>query len=346
MVPDHVVPTSRAKREVAELAGDLLEHPALTRLRGVAFLGGLTPRFRNRPGRETSRYDHSVSVAWLAARLCQRLRLSLATQRLAACWGLLHDVATFALSHTSEPAFSRLMRLEPSRLRDRVVRGDPSLPAHLGVASALAATGVSPDALNALFDKRRAPVEAEHALLWHVLRSPFSPDALDGIHRACVTYGDPPGYEPTCVVEAVERDLFGELVVDRKRLNEASSFWRAKARLYESRINHPDEVAWESRWSGAIFGAFRGRRVSVGGLMELDDETLVAQVPPPSIDAAPHVSQLEFEWSGPLFRYKAPLRYVLLEDGLDELSKLDFLSLQGLSRYFVKTKIREPWCDG
>ncbi|MCB9604529.1 MAG: HD domain-containing protein [Sandaracinus sp.] len=331
---------------MAEFTGDLLEHPALDRLRRVAFLGGLSPRYRQRDGVESSRYDHSVAVAALAVQLCQRLRLSVATQRLAACWGLLHDVATFALSHTSEPAFSRLTRLHSSRLREQILRSDPSLPGHLGVGRTLSAMGVSVDALAALFHKHEAPQDQEHVLLWRVLRSPFSPDALDGIHRASVTYGDRPSYEPQRVIESFERDLFDELVVQRRSLGQASSFWKAKAALYESRINHPGEVAWESRWSSAIFGAFRSRRVNVESLLALDDETLVADVPPPSPEGEAIALQLEFEWSGPLFRYKAPLRYVLLHEGLDQTPKPDFLSLQGLSRYFVKMKIREPWCDG
>ena len=95
--------------------GPLIDSEGFKRLHRATFLGILSPKFAEAalvdvPVSFTgiadgSRYDHSIGAASLLLDICNNLSLSEESCRYAVAWGLIHDIATWPLSHTGEAAF-------------------------------------------------------------------------------------------------------------------------------------------------------------------------------------------------------------------------------------------------
>jgi HD superfamily phosphohydrolase len=124
MVPPTNFDPARWQARLAELealAGPLLRSPAVQRLRTVTLLGILSPQLRRLSGcplwqndsfagvDDGSRFDHTIGVAAIALDTARRFGLSPSGQRYAVAWGLTHDLATWPLAHTSEPAFAAIL---------------------------------------------------------------------------------------------------------------------------------------------------------------------------------------------------------------------------------------------
>lgn len=68
--------SSEREREISSLLGkDILEGELMRRLRGVSFLGVLNIVAGVPNSLRFSRYDHSISVAYLTWRYCENLKL-------------------------------------------------------------------------------------------------------------------------------------------------------------------------------------------------------------------------------------------------------------------------------
>jgi len=86
---------------------EMLDAPALTRLRGIGFMGILGSGLEA-PG--DNRFDHSIGVALAADRIATGAGLSRDERRILFAASLLHDAANRALSHTCEGSFNRIAR--------------------------------------------------------------------------------------------------------------------------------------------------------------------------------------------------------------------------------------------
>jgi hypothetical protein len=290
-------------------AQPLLAAPALARLHRVTFLGGLSSKYTDSAIIDDgTRRDHSVGVAWLALRAAERLNLSDSTKRLAVAWGLTHDIATWSLSHTSEPAFCASTSTDQRTLRRFIVTGHRGLAETVVVARALRETGVDPGDLLDLFEKKRVPANAEHALLWQVIHSPMSPDGLEGIWRAGRAAAvDVP--HPKTLIEVLDRDLF-EPQVHAAGVRHLFLFWRAKARVYGEFINSDRSRWFESQWAETIRKSFR--RLGLMRSLEITEPELVRNAPPPIQD------QLAFRWGE--LRFREPLQYTTEREPRGELA--------------------------
>lgn len=292
---------------VQPLGEPLLEAAALKRLQGVSFLGALSPGFREGAtfGREGSRWDHSVGVAAIALDIARHLRLGADAERYAVGWGLLHDVATWPLSHTSEPAFARITGVTSRLLRRMIILGDRHLPGQLTIAPALKEMGLKPDRLLSIFEAA-SPDTLSHRLLWQVIRSPLTPDTLEGMRRTGHAFGvEVPA--PEAIWRALGRTLF-DVTFALGALPQLVDFWRSKAQIYSEHINEMATVRLESRWTYAIETAFRAMKL--GQTLELGESDLLSRV---RQFALPNVNFV--------LRYKAPLRYFVAESELPELEK-------------------------
>jgi hypothetical protein len=272
--------------ELEALAGPLLRSAAVQRLRNVTFLGILSPRFHRLPGcplwpahaaslpDDGSRLDHSVGVALTALEVARRLGLSSDAQRYAVAWGLTHDIATWPLAHTSEPAFEAITGTTPRTLRTAMVLGRAEAPEPYRLAPALREMGVDPEALARLFDRGPAAVESELALFMQVIRSPLTPDTLEGTWRCGVVFGVPVPPPQEVLLALVRRDRTASL--GRQHLRAVLEFWRRKAEVYRNYINREDVALWESAWSLALQREFVG--ISLDRSLDIPEEALVERV--------------------------------------------------------------------
>jgi hypothetical protein len=302
--------------ELEEIAQPLLHSQAVQRLANVTFLGILSPRFRGTvdsplwPAADRdlvddgSRYDHTVGVALVALDLARKLDFSKQGQRYAVAWGLTHDVGTWPLSHTSEPAFTAVTGTSARGLRTGILLSSTAVPERYRLASILRHLGIDPGTLASLFDQTTTPADEEVALLKQVVHSPLTPDTLEGMWRCGTVFGVP--VLPPGEVVAAFRRRQGLACLDGRRLPAVLDFWRGKSTIYERFINREDVVLWESAWAAALQRCCAG--VSLAESLELSEDELVSAVERTGL---PTVSRV--------IRYKEPQEYVI-NVALDALS--------------------------
>jgi HD superfamily phosphohydrolase len=280
----------------------------------VTFLGILSPRFRDvidsplwSAAKEViedgSRYDHTLGVALVALDLARRFDFSERGQRYAVAWGLTHDIATWPLSHTSEPVFTTVTGMSANTLRAEILLGSDEVPERYHLAPILRDLDLDPVALVSLFDRIPAPADEELALFKQVVRSPLTPDTLEGMWRCGVVFGVPITH-PREVVSTLHRHR-GMACLDRRSLSVVLDFWRGKSTIYERFINCEDVIHWESAWSAALQRCYFD--VTLAESLELSEDELVTAVKQMGL---PTVSRI--------IRYKEPQEYIM-NDALDAL---------------------------
>jgi hypothetical protein len=88
------------------------------------------------------------------------------------------------------------------------------------------------------------------ALFKQVVRSPLTPDTLEGIWRCGVVF-EVPVTLPADVVAAFVRQR-RTVCVEGKRMPAILEFWRSKSDIYQRFINREDVITWESAWALAL----------------------------------------------------------------------------------------------
>ncbi len=294
--------------ELHALARPLLQSWAVQRLASVTFLGILSPRFRDVIDsplwpetssdvvEDGSRYDHTLGVALVALDIARRFDFSKRGQRYAVAWGLTHDIATWPLSHTSEPALSAITGVSARNLRTGILLGSAEVPNRYRLAPILWDLDIDPAALVSLFDRSGTAADEELALFKQVVRSPLTPDSLEGMWRCGLVFGMPV-VSPDEVVSAFLRHR-GIAYLDRRRMPTVLDFWRGKSTIYERFINREDVILWESAWSTALQRCCTG--VSLDESLELNEDELVNAV---KRQGLPSVSRV--------IRYKEPQEYII-----------------------------------
>lgn len=294
-----------------EIAEPLFTCAALQRLRSITFLGILSPRFSSivrsplyayREGEthkdDGSRFTHSLGVALAAMRLCRQLNLSSTTQRYALAWGLTHDLATWALSHTSEPAFALSTKTSSRELRAMMILGSSALPDSFCVKRHLEHMAIDPSVLAQLFSKGGSPLSSDLQVLKELIHSPISPDTLEGIWRSGRVFGVSVPH-PIDIEKCVSRGLY-DVFVPSRHSRKVLTFWKQKGHIYNRFINRPDVISWESSWTYCLYSVF--------GSMSVAESLLVTED-----EAISRVLKNGFpESQAPdLLRYKHPLTYYI-----------------------------------
>lgn len=309
----------------------LIASDSFSRLRKITFLGILSPMYANidyHPIRfqflisDRSRAHHSFRVALLAGKMAEHLSLSTETIRYAILWGLLHDIATWPLSHTGEAAFSSATSTSAGKLRRMMITGDNALNRSLCVFRSLKEIGADIDLLLTLFDKGADFGTDELAHLHQLLHSTLTPDTLEGMYRSGSVFGlSVPA--PKDFIGSMERDLISGIRLKHKYSETAIKFWRAKGKIYSNFINKEETVAFESSWSSAIRSAYSN--------IDLSESLLAGEG-----DIIRNVSCGKIRPSRDVVRYKAPLIYHLSDKYSGSKKFKDSLPLGLLSEVFVK----------
>jgi hypothetical protein len=270
--------------QIRAIAGPLVTAEAFVRLGRITFLGVLSPRYRTLPkfpfahiGKiyDGSRAQHSLGVASIVLRMTSILALSLRAQRYAAAWALSHDLATWPLSHTGEAGFSQVTEINSRHLRRGMIEGANWLPRRLTVISQLREMQIEPDLLLALTEKDDSSLDLELRILQRLIHSPITPDSIEGMARSGAVFGVPVP-RPEELIAALYRDVFSDVVVDRKRSSNILRFWRNKGQIYERHINLWRSIEFESSWSRSIEDAYR--RISAVDSLLLSERELIYTV--------------------------------------------------------------------
>ena len=313
------------------IAGPLLDCEAFKRLSLTTFLGVLSPKFApltDAPVAFTgvadgSRRDHSIGVAALLLDICDSLSLSQESCRYAVAWGLIHDIATWPLSHTGEAAFTQTLDIDARTLRIQMIEGSKKLPSSLHLHKAISAMGIDKDVLISLLDSKETAKPEGLQKIWSIIHSPITPDTLEGIWRTGQVFDvDVP--EPRTVASAIDNNLFG-LVILKAKSKPVLSFWRRKEDVYEKVINRKKIISWESMWSFSIAHYFRG--IELEKSLYLDEEVIIKEVLRKGLLKTTKIQ-----------RYKSPLKYYLYKLGKKTVLPFD-QQLDNLSQILRKEKI-------
>jgi HD superfamily phosphohydrolase len=227
--------------DLDELLGtDLTQHPWVTRLASISFLGTLD--HHPRAVSTSSRLAHSIGVAQHGLRTARVLALSSGDKRALAAVCLLHDVGHYPYSHSVEGAFARVTGADHHALTRAIIGGGDAVPRHRSLAPVLAAIGVSPDRIMALISGE--PSEP----LGQLLVAPINLDTLEGIPRAAASFG--------IAAQTIPDDVFvygpDGLSVPAHVLPATDAFWRLKERVYEDVINSPSNILFELQLSTSV----------------------------------------------------------------------------------------------
>lgn len=313
---------ARLDQSVIDAAGPIVKSNSFQRLRNVTFLGILSPRYATLPGHplmgrrarkknlgcDGSRADHSLAIAALVARFCDVFSLSTNAKRYGVAWALIHDIATWPLSHTGEVAFSDITGVTHKHLRRKMVIGDAALPSEFHLSLQLREMGVDPDHLILFFENTETYKSTQDNLellrLHSFIHSAITPDTLEGIHRSGVAIGIQVP-DPVSILDSFEIrevDYINDTIVRKRNSKAVLEFWRQKKKIYEMYINAPRTVAFESRWSHGIKEAFKC--TSMAESLRLIESDVVERV-----------SEIGLPVRDSVLRYKAPQKY-FLDDSL------------------------------
>lgn len=274
---------------VLSLFSPLVNSAAFERLRGISFLGILSPRYAiisNNPifkrgainlsacAKDGSRAEHCIGVARLAFQICEELRLTEEQKRYAAVWGLLHDLGNWPLSHTAQQAFSDVLGVRSKTVREWMVVSDQRVPRQYHVSDKLEACGIDPDRLLRLFQRSPDP---DLQSVSDLLRSKLTPDMIEGIWRSGRAFGLE-RYDPDSLRFAWCRDLANDFMIRPEYLSEAVCFWRTKREIYSRFFSSKSTVQFESKWSWAVRHYFQSVGISLESSLAMDEEWLVNEI--------------------------------------------------------------------
>ncbi|MEO5374941.1 MAG: HD domain-containing protein [Alphaproteobacteria bacterium] len=293
-----------------QVASPVMESGAFSRLKQITFLGVLSPRYRELAGfpikyktplntSDQTRAHHSLSVAVLAGRICANLRLSETSISYAVMWGLLHDIATWPLSHTGEAGFSRSTETSARDLRAMMIRGSNRLSKAVSLYPHIKASALDHGTLIALYDRNETGFSQELTVIHKLIHSAVTPDTLDGIYRSGRVFNIKIP-EPMDFVGAFERDLISGVVIGRDFYRPFRDFWRGKSEIYSKYINAQRTMEFESIWSRTIQDEFA--RIPLRETLELSEDDVVRRV----VDSVPVKPR-------GIQRYKEPLSYFIAD---------------------------------
>lgn len=233
--------TARQRARVTELLGEtLLDTRWVRRLGRISFLGTLDRHPRSR--RASSRLEHSIGVAALAADAAEALELPRERARVFVAACLLHDVGHYPLSHAAEPAFAQVLGAGHHEVGRWIVLGEGPIPRARSLRPTLEALDIDPEALWAIVD-RSPELPAELAPLAELLKAPINLDTLEGINRVARDFR----LRKRRLPERIFAWAGGELGIAAAALPAIDRFWALKHQVYDRIINLPSNILAEAR---------------------------------------------------------------------------------------------------
>jgi len=318
--------------EVANHAELLIKSYAFCRLKKITLLGALSPLYFNKLNqkppfpesllhnvkqRDGSRLEHSIDVAIITNQLCKHLMLPIHVQKYAIFWALLHDIATWPLSHTGEVAFSKITSMSTSDLRKKIILGAPDIPASFSVYNILKESNIDPKKILDLLDNNTDKLDPAMCRLANIIHSPMTPDTLAGMYICGRIFNIDVPY-PLDLIKSFTPGLF-EIGIKREFSDQVLSFWRRKAEIYKKYINRKKVVIWESNCSLAIEKAFSN--LSLEESLNISEDELIR-----------FINENGIEKKNEVFKYKYPLKYYVSPKRKKKMPETDLVSMSSFLR--------------
>lgn len=235
------VTAARERARLLELLHEpLLSSPWLARLGRISFLGTLDAHPRSH--RASTRLEHSLAVANLAADVAQALELPRERARLFVSAALLHDIGHYPLSHAAEPAFTKVLGAGHHEVGRWLLLGNGPISPARSLRPVLEQLDIDPELTWAIID-HDADLEPELRPLAELLAAPINLDTLEGISRVARDFRLYRRKLPERIFTWVD----GELGIARAALASVDRFWELKNHVYDRVINLPSNILAEAR---------------------------------------------------------------------------------------------------
>ena len=222
----------------------IISSPEFRRLKGISFLGTIDVFDLFDTKYKFSRYDHSIGVAVLAKKIAGVLSLDKKRTKTLIIACLLHDIGHPPLSHSLEPIFIKYARYRSNGHHTqarRLIVGNLRYPSNFNnlnfLHKRLKNYSINVSEVSSLLGGDGDPI------LKTLLENPFSPDSIDGINRAALTFGEKP-----VATEDILKSfslMNSEVVLDLNYKDILDSFWSLKDRIYSRYIYDSKNVIAE-----------------------------------------------------------------------------------------------------
>lgn len=207
-----------------DLIWDLFQTEALTRLRDISLSS--TPSRFSAHGMPSSRFEHSVGVAYLARKLCD-WRPGLREHRdLLMSAAICHDTGSPPFSHISEIFMFDLMKATHEQETANLIKDGTE------VGELLKGARVDPDEVVSL-------INGEHADLGVLIAGSIDLDNIDNSIRLLRSMGYPAGaYDPLSLIR-VFRVNNGDIKLDTSHLSQILGWAETRRELYSILHSEP-----------------------------------------------------------------------------------------------------------
>jgi len=263
----------------------VLEHPFIERLKNISFLGILHDLYRIKRQIQTSRYAHTLAVAYLTLSYSSELRHNELEKLIAVLTALLHDIGHGPFSHSVEAYLTMWQgfkenheqKLLPNKFQSFIDSSYKFLP------SVLISRYSSKDLAGVLYDTFRG--NGPFMNIHKIFRYPIAPDNLDGINRAAYYLKGSiksENYESLNPIDLVHESCRIITASNDSTENDKSShtgldaFYQLERKLYENVFYSPTTIAAEAMLCRSIELVYPyGKSMPY---QDLDDQALIQKL--------------------------------------------------------------------
>lgn len=251
-----------------DLFKDIILSPELMRLRNISFLGSIE---KTENANKTSRFDHSIGVAYLAQKISEKLNIDSETRESLIIACLLHDIGHGPLSHSLEPVIKKKLHFDHSTLTKRLIVGTYRLNKKgkdNNIYKILQRHNIHRTKITSILSGK------ENSLCSLLFGNPFNLDTLDGISRVAFSL-NLKYKEPEQII-----NLFyiknGKIFIDVKDKAILDEFWDLKSYIYKNYIYSTANLCYELLLQ-KYYESFLRKEKKVSDFIFTDDNNLLSQ---------------------------------------------------------------------
>lgn len=243
---------------------EIILSPEVMRLRDISFLGSIE---KTEKVKKTSRFDHSIGVAFLANKISEKLNFDSETRKYLIIACLLHDIGHSALSHSLEPIIRKKFKINHSTLTKKLIVGKYKLNSenNNNINKILKIHNINITKIIYILNGKGNDFSS---LLF---KNPFNLDTLDGINRVAFSLNIK-YREPEQIINLFYSKK-GKIFLNAKDKNVLDEFWDLKGTIYKNYIYNTTNVGFELLLQ-KYYESFLNKEKKVIDFILLDDTNL------------------------------------------------------------------------